>query len=508
MLARFFTFSHITLYVALSISAIAAYYSVLGLAAIFAGAVIPIIVMGSILEIAKITTTIWLHRYWKQAGLALKSYLTTAVIVLACLTSMGIFGLLSKAHVDSGLQSGDVAAQVAILDEKIKTQRENIEAGRKTLLQLDAQVNERLSRGSSETGAERSVQIRRQQAAERTRLQREISDAQTAIAKLNEQRAPIASQLRAVEAEVGPVKYIAALIYGDNPDAALLERAVRWVTIMIVLVFDPLAIVLILASQNSFRWASEEQEKQLADDDVSAMNIRPPEDIPGVITRPFTQNEMDALDDLAKKINAEPIHKSIESESDSIVKSDIESSQAAEIKTKDSPNFSSNYYARNTYTLQIPSINTNYIDSKKPESESDTITQTTLKKRYCDDEEYVNYEGKQTSIVALKSIRPDLIVSREEMKKPIITFAPQFPREAFKDEYCIRIDTTPHTVYRFTLKNSNLYWALIDKNNTSVYLQNRDYVRYLVKKLENSEYDLEWLTAAEQEEISKLLSDQ
>lgn len=489
MLARYFTFSHITLYVALSISAIAAYYSVLGLAAIFAGAVIPIIVMGTVLEIAKITTTIWLHRYWKQAGITLKTYLTTAVIVLACLTSMGIFGLLSKAHVDSGLQSGDVSAQVTLLDEKIKTQRENIDAARKTLLQLDAQVNERLARGSTETGAERSVQIRRQQAAERTRLQREISDAQAAIAKLNEQRAPIASQLRAVEAEVGPVKYIAALIYGDNPDVTLLERAVRWVTIMIVLVFDPLAIVLILAAQNSFRWAREEQEKQkLVNDDVAAMNIVPPEDIPGVKIRPFTQEEMDALDDIAKKIDVEPVQQ-----------------PAQESEPQPEPKLSDSYWGRPKYTLDMPNLKFS-IDTPQPQPQPEQAIDagTVEKTRYTDDNEYVQYQGKSTSIAALKGMRPDLVVSHDNLDKPVVNFGPTFPAEAVRGEYFIRIDTAPHTVYQFSDKK----WLLVDKNTSDTYLQNTMYVRYLIKKLESSEYYVEWLTAREQEEISKYLEQQ
>lgn len=492
MLARYFTFSHITLYVALSISAIAAYYSVLGLAAIFAGAVIPIIVMGTVLEIAKITTTIWLHRYWKQASLALKSYLTTAVIVLACLTSMGIFGLLSKAHVDSGLQGGDVSAQVTLLDEKIKTQRENIESARKTLLQLDAQVNERLARGSTETGAERSVQIRRQQAAERTRLQREISDAQAAIAKLNEQRAPIASQLRAVEAEVGPVKYIAALIYGDNPDVTLLERAVRWVTIMIVLVFDPLAIVLILASQNSFRWAKEEKEKQkLVNDDVAAMNIVPPEDIPDVKIRPFTQEEMDALNDIAKKIDVEPVQQPAQEP----VQEPVQESEPQPESNLQDP-----FWGQPKYTLETPKLKFS-IDTPQPQPEQAIDAGTVEKTRYTEDNEYVQYRGKSTSIAALRVMRPDLVVSHDQLNKPVVNFGPIFPPEAVRGEYFIRIDTEPHTVYQFSDKK----WLVVDKNTSDAYLQNSTYVRYLIKKLESSEYDVEWLTAREQEEISKYL---
>lgn len=252
--------AYLALISGLSISAVAIYYSVAGLMAIFAAALIPIMIMGIVLEIGKLSATVWLKQNWTRAPRFLKTYLLLAILSLMLLTSMGIFGYLSKAHLDQAVPTGDVAAKVALLDEKIKTERDNIETARTALKQMDAQVDARLSRSDDEKGAERAVQIRRQQQAERGRLQKDIADAQARIAKLNEERAPIASELRKVEAEVGPIKYIAALIYGDNPDGDLLERAVRWVIIVIVLVFDPLAVILLLASQYSFNWFRQQQE--------------------------------------------------------------------------------------------------------------------------------------------------------------------------------------------------------------------------------------------------------
>ena len=243
----------------LSISAVAIYYSVAGLVSIFAAAAIPIIVMGVVLEVGKLVATVWLKQNWMVAPRFLKGYLLAAITVLMLITSMGIFGYLSKAHLDQAVPTGDVADKVALIDEKIKTERDNIEAARNALNQMNAQVDQRLSRSDDEKGAERAVQIRRQQTGERNRLQKDIATAQSNIAKLNEERAPIAKELRKVEAEVGPIKYIAALIYGDNPDGDLLERAVRWVIIIIVLVFDPLAVILLLASQYSFNWFRQNQ---------------------------------------------------------------------------------------------------------------------------------------------------------------------------------------------------------------------------------------------------------
>jgi hypothetical protein len=239
--------------VALSLSAVAAWYAVAGLVAIFAAAAVPIVIMGSLLEASKLVVASWLYRSWKEIPLLMKSYFVVALVVLMLLTSMGIFGFLSKAHLDQAIPTGDVSAKLALIDEKIKTEKENINANRKELSQLDAQVDQTISRTTEASGAERAISIRRNQQKDRNRILNEIGAAQTKIAKLNEERAPIASEVRKVEAEVGPIKYIAALIYDDSTDTDTLERAVRIVTIMIVLVFDPLAVLLLVAANWQLR---------------------------------------------------------------------------------------------------------------------------------------------------------------------------------------------------------------------------------------------------------------
>mgnify|MGYP003340827665 FL=1 len=232
---------------AISLSIIAEYYAIVGLMAIFSGSPIAIAVMGSILGLSKIVVTSWLYRNWSETTLLLKTYFSSAIFILMLLTSMGIFGYLSKAHLDQGVVSKDVAAAVTLIDEKINVQKENINAARKTISQLDNQVDAALSRSTSEAGADRSASIRRSQGRERTALLQEISNAQKEIAKLNEERAPIAVELRKAEAEVGPIKYIAALIYEDSADQNTLEKAVRWLIVLIVFVFDPLAVLMFIA---------------------------------------------------------------------------------------------------------------------------------------------------------------------------------------------------------------------------------------------------------------------
>ena len=245
----------------LTVSAVAIYYSVAGLVAIFSAAVIPIIVMGVALEISKLAGTVWLKQNWTRAPYFIRAYLLAAIAILMLITSMGIFGFLSKAHSDQSLVSGDVQSRIAVYDEKIKTSKDNIDANRKALKQMDEAVDQVMGRSSDEKGADKAVQIRRSQQKERVRLQSEIQAEQKNITVLSEERAPIAAEVRKVEAEVGPIKYIAAFIYGDNPDSNILEKAVTWVIIIIVVVFDPLAVILLLASQYSFQWFRTQEEE-------------------------------------------------------------------------------------------------------------------------------------------------------------------------------------------------------------------------------------------------------
>ncbi len=239
---------------ALGLSAVAAYYSIMGLVAIFAAAAIPIFIMGSLLEVSKLVVASWLYRSWKQIPRLMKVYFTTALVILMMLTSMGIFGFLSKAHLDQAVPTGDIAAKLSLIDEKIKTEKDNLNAARTELNQLDQQVNQTLNRTTDAAGADRSIAIRRGQQKDRARILNEIGTTQSKIAKLQEERAPIASEVRKVEAEVGPIKYIAQLIYGQEAqDADFLEKAVRIVILMIVSVFDPLAVLLLIAANWQMR---------------------------------------------------------------------------------------------------------------------------------------------------------------------------------------------------------------------------------------------------------------
>lgn len=260
----------IVLLTALVISSVAAWYSIIGLTAIFSAPASfwAIVIMGSALEVGKVVSTIWLRKNWQTKAKFVRNYLTLAVFGLMFITSIGIFGGLSKAHIEQTTPTGDKAAQITLLEDKIKTDQETIATNRSALKQLDAAVNETIARTTDEKGTERAITIRRQQQAERNKLLKEIDAAQKRISTLQEQKAPLASEVRKLEAEVGPLKYIAALIYGDNPDQTVLEAAVRWVIILIVVVFDPLALALVLAANTSM--AARKEGKPVVKEDKQA----------------------------------------------------------------------------------------------------------------------------------------------------------------------------------------------------------------------------------------------
>ena len=268
----------------LTLSAVAIYYSVIGLTAVFAAAFWPVVVMGTTLEISKLVAASWLKAYWDKIPLGMKVYMSTAVIVLMIITSMGIFGFLSKAHLDQNIVSGDVQSKIVLVDEKIKIERENIANAQQVIKQMDAAVTGVIATGDQtvtlrdgstrvNSAAERSLQIRRSQAKDRNALTKQIEQAQSRIVTLQEEVAPIRAEMRQVEAKVGPIKYIAALIYGDNPDANILEKAVTWVIMIIVFVFDPLAILMLLGAQMTYKW---HREKELTEEVPVEDNVQSP----------------------------------------------------------------------------------------------------------------------------------------------------------------------------------------------------------------------------------------
>ena len=356
----------LTLLSALSISAVAIFYSIAGLAAIFAGAAIPIMIMGSVLEVGKLVTASWLYQHWKQAPRFLKYYLTIAVVVLMFITSMGIFGYLSKAHVEQTAPTTLISSKIVQLDDQIVRENGKIERWNSELERLNAgtsvridnlvdseqqkldkifnridkeiaditlianqnietqkerikqakeradrdikQIQERMKGAFSKSKFDKEIdQVRKNEVAVAASAQREIiaiqnklnediqkikdkyagqieslttkiteftseasektGDIEAKIKELetkiqgsyklvdgyNEEKYTLKGQIKEIEVEVGPIKYIAEFVYGTEANENMLEEAVRWVIIIIIFVFDPLAVLLLIAANYNLK---------------------------------------------------------------------------------------------------------------------------------------------------------------------------------------------------------------------------------------------------------------
>jgi hypothetical protein len=231
--------TYLTLLAALLLSGIAAYYSVIGLALIFSGAFWPVVFMGSILEFAKLVTASWLYRNWRKAPILLKSYLTSAVVLLMLITSMGIFGFLAKSHIDSTLDSGANSVELKTLNVQEKIAKERLDY--------------LLARAKDPSTAS-------------NKLDNQIQATQKELTEINKKRLPLLREENKLAADIGPIKYVADIFFdGDNA----LDKAVRLVIFMIMLVFDPLAVLLLIAANMSMSKGEDEK--------VAKINILPEE---------------------------------------------------------------------------------------------------------------------------------------------------------------------------------------------------------------------------------------
>lgn len=297
-------FPFLILFSALSLATVAAYFSIIGLTTIFPGVFWSICVMGIALEIGKLITAVWLHRNWKTAKFLMKSYLTIAVIVLSGITSMGIFGFLSKSHIEQEAGSYQYSSQISMLDKKldsINSQKLNLESEKSTneqlnqedynslnrlnnrLKDLDASIAHIRDKGgfsvSSKIKAEQSLQseerlkiaqqkesIEKRLASYRDILENKIfpktRELDSEYLKINLDKSELESKLKTLEAEIGPIKYIAELMSDFGGPNLATESAVRIVILILIFVFDPLAILLVVAGSSTFKSLSKDKVPQ------------------------------------------------------------------------------------------------------------------------------------------------------------------------------------------------------------------------------------------------------
>ena len=717
------------LFVALALSGIAAYYSIIGLTAIFAAAVIPIIVMSGILEVAKLACTVWLHQNWQRARFVMKLYLVPAVAVLMFITSMGIFGFLSKSHIEQSAMGTEQIEQVKVIEDKLlraqaKVERWNAEIGRlnrgetsgridglitreqeridkankriqpqidaenskikefreqaateveqqnkrlrdaqkrtkddieiaeKRLAQLDKDVAAYTSQGTVKGGVftadvdnvKKGNQLRAQQKPERdqlekaiqkaknteigvaSRVQREITNinkrladqiknveknvdkirasikntvdsANANIAKytleagssnknvdarikelelnieniqpeidgLREEKFVFEKQYRQFEAEVGPVKYIAQLIYGDNPDQNLLEAAVRWVIILIVAVFDPLAIMMLLAATETFAWRREDKTKYaITEQEVSA--TKDSEEVPSTLPVETTEEIPETeIHDESKQTSTtedgpadeEPSETRSEDKSDGREtgvdteepKQDTKKIERVlhvehivvpepEEKTETYPHAYENEYVPNPeIEEEIEQHALEHIEEEKvdPEIEEEIdrdidshITEEEIQaveddifewkeedendpykrakriwKRLNTDDTLKNQEQLYNDGVIDKLPWEQYIDAPEEKLESFAhsTFGTTLPGAPIKGDTFVLTTTLPSKLYKFNGEK----WIEVDKETSESYVYNEEYISHLIERLGSGEYDPELLNDAERSAIEDQL---
>ena len=684
--------------VALALSGIAAYYSIIGLTAIFAAAVIPIIVMGGVLEVAKLTVTVWLHQNWQRARWIMKSYLVSAVAVLMFITSMGIFGFLSKSHIEQSAMGTEQVEQVKVIDDKLvraqaKVNRWNAEIGRlnrgetsgridglivreqaridtankriqpqidaenskvvglrnqaaieveqqnkrlrdaqkrtsadidiaeKRLAQLDKDVAAYTSQGTTTGGVftadvdnvKKGNQLRANQKPERdelakaiqkaksseigvaSRVQREITKINTRLAEqiklveanvqkirdsikptiasaneniakytleagssnknvdqrikdleinieniqpeidgLREEKYVFEKQYRQFEAEVGPVKYIAQLIYGDDPDQNLLEAAVRWVIILIVAVFDPLAIMMLLAATETFAWRRQDKENSVETTKTmpSPLPVEENKEEPAeeVETEPESeQSEQDAGSDAEPQEtgnennqDGEPVGEHpIDDKED--VNKPLERTLHVEHIVLPDPDMDANTPIEDTKQTPVH-IEDEYVPNPEIEEEEVKEIIDEAESTYEEDEDNPTKRAKR---IWKRLNKADTLKNQEAMAsagvidelpwKQYITakeddleqytrsdFGTEFPEYPIKGDTCVRVDSLPSKLYKY----NNTTWIEINKDTTDVFSYNDEYIAYLIEKLGSGEYDPELLNDAERSQIEQQLKSQ
>jgi hypothetical protein len=363
---------------------------------------------------------------------------------------------------------------------------------------MDSAVDQTMGRTTDEKGADKAAALRRSQGRERNTLQNDISKAQKEITGLQEQRAPVASQARKVDAEVGPIKYIAALVYGDNPDANVLERAVRWVIILIVIVFDPLALTLLLAATKAFEW---EQGTNVF---TTKRKDNPLED--------RSKEDFDAINKLLKDAEEKE-------QVDNILQQGIANSNAENNQPLAEKKLRWSGFA-------FPMLS---IFSKKEEPEPETVEQLVIDNHI--DEPIKKEDLEKESMRRWKEENPSNTIKRQEKLKELGAindvpwhspkynmglqadnephgptgevkgFGTSFPVESNKGDMFLRVDQLPTQLYKF----NGIQWIVVDKGLTDNYAYDDAYIDHLIDKIDSGEYDLDLLSDTERDAIEAKL---
>ena len=595
-------FNYITLFIALAISGVAIFYSVAGLATIFAASVIPIVIMGSVLEVGKLITAVWLHRNWQKAVWWLKTYLTVAVIILMFITSMGIFGYLSKSHIEQASASDDQIAKIQILDENIvrldtkikrwddeitrlssgdigNTRVDNLinreeDALNKLLNTIDKEksqyrtqattdinaINDKLTQyrvttdneitsineqlktcfscadekqalidaktnlSAKEDKADNSITVIKQklnndlinvvngyssqlnpinarinelktQSSSKTQdidervltLETSIGTAQLTLSTYREDKSVIESQFRKLEAEVGPVKYIAEFIYDKQADRGMLEEAVRWVIVTIIFVFDPLAVLLLIASQYSFAEHKHNKPKPPTIPPTNPPKRR--DSYKDMVGKTFKgkYNEADAPNcndnkELEKAVQEKlalikDIFKGAQHEEDVVADTKIPVKPKA-VKKKKKVTTSNKIVTKTPSKVKRGIMNPTSTKYKVSDKDVDVITDMIEK---VSDDSYISYENKMHRKQAFAIMHPEFITD----VNTTVDFGVNFPENIPNATLFLRTDFLPVKLFRFNGES----WVELHKRLLKESAYSRKYIKHLIEKINEHDYD-------------------
>lgn len=233
----------LAIFAAVSLSIVSAFFSINGIVTIFSGAVLGAGIMGGVLELSKVSATVWLYSFWKKANALLKVYFIIAIVILIAISSLGIFGYLSKAYLGQGESTQKVKTEIEFLNQSIANEQNSMERSQKQIDSMDENFSQMLDNNFITKGLE----MRKEYEEERQTLVQGIRDSRSKISEYQDQRMKLQQELNTLEVNVGPIKYIAALLYGEENAESYYDNAARLLIILIVIVFDPFAVLLMVA---------------------------------------------------------------------------------------------------------------------------------------------------------------------------------------------------------------------------------------------------------------------
>lgn len=477
-------FGIITLLTALSMATVAAVFAIYGIIAIFAGMPQFALVMGAVIELGKIVGISWLYRNWNEPT-KIKYAMAPLVLVAMMLTSMGIFGLLSKAHLEQTSPVANNEIQIERLNQQITREQSRITDAEQVISQLDQSV-QALIDFARIRGSDGALAVREGQAEQRELLRQTIDTAQAEADRLEDQKLELSQQLQAIELEVGPVKYIAELVYGDDTDRT--EEAVRWVIIAFIFVFDPMAILLLMAANYTLDHRNKKPETFPIKQEITTVKNIEEDHHPSVYTDPII---------FPNKSNTTIVEST--NKTDSLQERDVIENEPT-LQTSDNISIEP-VVEPSAVEDAAQAIAESAVLQKKPQ---DTQIITDGVTPICEvGGGYVEYNNRLFQKEALKELLPELFLLKpDELYIPSSSFGTQFPKIAKKKDIFVRVDVIPNKVYRF----EGSKWIEINKDLSSTYLYDQEYIKYLIAKIDKGEYDVDLLSDQEEIQIEEYLT--